>query len=252
MTMTRYDLLLFDLDGTLVDSVPDLTTALGLMLAELGLPAPTESIVRRIVGEGQRSLVERALRWAGSLSVALLDGAPELDSAFLDDAVRRFRRHYSENLCVRTRLYDGVVETLSALAAYAPLGIATNKPGRWARALCDTLGLSPLFRWVLGEDDVGARKPDPKLLLTLCERAQVAVSQTLFVGDSRIDWRTAEAAGTDLALCTYGYADEATLQLATQQTAAQNLRIGSPQRPYICDRFRDLLPVLSPLSRGGD
>jgi phosphoglycolate phosphatase len=178
-----------------VDSVPDLTTALSLMLAELGLPAHDEGTVRQIIGEGQRSLVERALLRAGAAE------SPQagLADAVIDDAVLRFRRHYSDNLCVRTRLYDGVRETLHALSANFPLAVATNKPGHWARTLCEVLELSPLFRWVLGEDDVGARKPDPKLLLELCRRAAVPVERTLFVGDSRIDWQAAEAAGMDLA-----------------------------------------------------
>ena len=225
MTMPRYQLILFDLDGTLVDSVPDLTTALSLMLAELGLPGHDEGTVRQIIGEGQRSLVERALL----------------------RAVLRFRRHYSDNLCVRTRLYDGVRETLHALSANFPLAVATNKPGHWARTLCEVLELSPLFRWVLGEDDVGARKPDPKLLLELCRRAAVPVERTLFVGDSRIDWRAAEAAGMDLALCTYGYGGEAMRTAAEKapatQASGERLRRGCAQRPYVCHTFAQLLPI---------
>lgn len=244
MTMPRYQLILFDLDGTLVDSVPDLTTALSLMLAELGLPAHDEGTVRQIIGEGQRSLVERALLRAGAAE------SPQagLADAVIDDAVLRFRRHYSDNLCVRTRLYDGVRETLHALSASFPLAVATNKPGHWARTLCEVLELSPLFRWVLGEDDVGARKPDPKLLLELCRRAAVPVERTLFVGDSRIDWRAAEAAGMDLALCTYGYGGEAMRSAAEQapatQVSGERLRRGCARRPYVCYTFAELLPIV--------
>lgn len=239
--MQRYDLILFDLDGTLVDSVPDLTTALGLMLGERGLSPPSEHTVRQIIGEGQRSLVERAL----------LRASPELaneqaiDERLLDQAVLRFREHYGANLCKKTRRYDGVLPTLQALAAKKPLAVATNKPGHWARALCDTLALTPLMRWVLGEDDVGARKPDPTILLELCRRAAVPTEKTLFVGDSRIDWKAAQAAGIDLALCTYGYADEDTLRTAEQLASDHSLRLGSPERPYLCHCPDELLPIAS-------
>jgi HAD superfamily hydrolase (TIGR01509 family) len=147
--------------------------------------------------------------------------------------VLRFRRHYSDNLCVRTRLYDGVRETLHALSARKPLAVATNKPGHWARTLCEVLELSPMFRWVLGEDDVGARKPDPKLLLELCRRAAVPVERTLFVGDSRIDWRAAEAAGMDLALCTYGYGGEA-MRSAAEQAPATQVQSWRETPPRLC------------------
>ena len=94
MTMPHYDLVLFDLDGTLVDSVPDLTTALGLMLAERGLPPQSEQTVRQIIGEGQRSLVERALLRANPS----LTGDHAIAPAVLDEAVLRFREPYSATL----------------------------------------------------------------------------------------------------------------------------------------------------------
>lgn len=236
-----YKLVIFDLDGTLADSVPDLTTALGLLLDSFNLARLDEATVRAIVGEGQRSLVERALRRAGHPEAQ----GDVVQAHLLDNAVRLFRGHYTANLCVKTRLYDGVSDTLAQLSEQTTLAVATNKPGRWARALCETLGISPLFRWILGEDDVGARKPDPRLLYELCDRAQVPNAQSLFVGDSRIDWLAAEAAGTDLALCTYGYADEATIDKAMALAESQELscRVGSPQRPFLCRRFSDLLDI---------
>lgn len=249
MTNQRYDLVLFDLDGTLVDSVPDLTTALGLMLGERDLPPPTQSLVRQIIGEGQRSLVERAIVRAQRQKQGAVSGEPSdhgdgsLAASVLDEAVLSFRRHYSANLCVKTQCYDGAVAVLKTLSQHQTLAVATNKPGRWARALCETLGLSPYLRWVLGEDDVGARKPDPKILHDLCQQANVRTDRALFVGDSRIDWQAAERANIDFALCTYGYADEATLRTAGQRDKDAPLRTGSPQRPYVCKSLVDLLPI---------
>ncbi len=249
MTKQRYELVLFDLDGTLVDSVPDLTTALNLMLDERSLPKATELSVRQIIGEGQRSLVERALvRAQRQASGEPSDpsrghGDGSIATNVLDDAVLSFRRHYSANLCVKTQIYTGVVEVLRTLSAHKTLAVATNKPGRWARSLCDSLGLSPHLRWVLGEDDVGARKPDPKILHELCQRASVPTESTLFVGDSRIDWQAAERADMDFAFCTYGYADEVTLHTATQLDRESSLRHGSPQRLYVCQTLLDLLSL---------
>jgi phosphoglycolate phosphatase len=191
-----YELVIFDLDGTLVDSAPDLATALGLALGDLGLPSHDVAAVRRMIGEGQRVLVERALRQAGA--------DPE-QPGLLDQAVARFRAHYSAHLVEQTRPYPGVEETLAVLARSRPLAVATNKPGAWARQIVTALGLMPHLRWVLGEDDVGRRKPDPLLLHTLCRQAGVAPAAALFVGDSAIDVRTAEAASMDMVLCTYGY-----------------------------------------------
>lgn len=192
-----YPFVIFDLDGTLVDSAPDLAAALGLALRDLGLPPHDVDAVRRMIGEGQRVLVERALRQAGA--------DPE-QPGLLDQAIVRFRAHYGAHLVERTRPYPGVEETLAALARRSlPLAVATNKPGAWARQIVAALGLMPHLRWVLGEDDVGRRKPDPLLLHTLCQQAGVPPAAALFVGDSAIDARTAEAAGMDMVLCTYGY-----------------------------------------------
>jgi phosphoglycolate phosphatase len=220
----RYSLVLLDLDGTLVDSAPDLCTALGLALAEIGRPPPDLTDVRRMIGEGQRVLVERALRHAGA------------DPAGVDAFLPRFRAQYGAHLLDRTALYPGVKETLAALTGVVPMAVATNKPGPWARQITAGLGLDPHLLWVLGEDDVGARKPDPRLLTELCGRAGVETDRTLFVGDSLIDLRTAQAAGMDMALCTWGYADPATLALPAGPGP------GAPR--YRLDRFAALPEIV--------
>lgn len=211
-----YELVLFDLDGTLVDSAPDLRVAVNRALAERGLPGHDLEAVRRMIGEGQRVLIDRALRAA--LAAAGEEAPASLD-ALIDEVLPRFRAHYDAHLIVDTVPYPTVTDTLAALARPGrAMGIATNKPGAWARRIAKALGFAAHMGagdgdwepWVLGEDDVGRRKPDPTLPLHLCARAGVSPRRTLYVGDSLIDMRTAEAAGMDLALCTYGYLDPAT------------------------------------------
>jgi phosphoglycolate phosphatase len=215
---------IFDLDGTLVDSAPDICSALGYAHAELGLPVHDVAAVRKMIGEGQRVLVERSVAQAG--------GVP----ALCDEVLPRFRSYYSEHLVEKTTLYPGVKETLAALSLRMPLAVATNKPGDWARQIVRHLELEPHLRWVLGEDDVGARKPDPRLLLSLCERAGVLPQQALMVGDSAIDRAAARAAGMRLALCTYGFSDEETLAEARADQGES--------RPFILDNLPELATLL--------
>jgi phosphoglycolate phosphatase len=230
MAEQRFGLILFDLDGTLIDSAPDLCQALAQALNQVGLPSHDVDAVRSMIGEGQRILVERAIVAAGG------------ELALTDDVLGRFRSHYSAHLVEETTLYPGVRETLSALASELPLAIATNKPGEWARRIIATFGLQAHFRWVLGEDDVGARKPDPRLLLSLCERAGVLPGATLMVGDSAIDLAAAAAARTAMALCTYGFGDSATL--AAAQLDCPQLERGTPERPYLLRALPEVLPLV--------
>ena len=237
----RPRLILLDLDGTLIDSVPDLAGALGRAFRDHGLVPHELPAVRAMVGEGQRVLVQRALQAAGA------------DLGRLDEVLGRFRHHYSDRLHELTVCYPGVLETLRQLPAELPKAVATNKPGAWARRLTAHFGLDASLRWVLGEDDVGARKPDPKLLLHLCALAGVAPAEALMVGDSRIDLDAAQAAGIPVALCTYGYGDAETLQAARRaarqaagSTAAPR---GSRGRPFLLESFAELLVPLAPESK---
>lgn len=245
---SRYGLLIFDLDGTLIDSAPDLCTALGLALGERGLPVPDIATTRRLVGEGQRVLIERALSWAG-LDPSSSAARPGL----VEEVLPRFRLHYSAHLCERTTVYPGVAAALAALPR--PQAVATNKPGAWARRLVESLHLGGSLSWVLGEDDVGARKPDPRLLLHLCSLAGVRPESALMIGDSRIDLLAGEAAGMDVALCTWGYGDATTLAEVRAADSRQGdlvdaqaqpgPRRGSSQRPYLLDSIEQLAACLS-------
>jgi phosphoglycolate phosphatase len=185
-------LVLFDLDGTLVDSAPDIAAALNAALAELGQPVRPLPVVTSYVGDGAAKLVERAV-------------APEVE---IDQALvlERFKAQYAANLCVRTRLYAGVLEALDRFAAAgAPLAVVTNKPGDLARALLRALRIDARFTDVVGDGDGFPRKPAPDVALGVCGRHGVAPADTLLVGDGLPDVRLARAAGCRVAAVTWGY-----------------------------------------------
>lgn len=190
-------LVLFDLDGTLVHSAPDLAYAANLMLRELGLrEQPYERIVGWI-GGGMVRLVKRAL-------TGKLDGEPAPD--VLDRGLASFKKHYAANLTRHTRAVPGAVETLSALAALDfVLGCVTNKPETFVRPLLERLELMKYMGVVVAGDTVSARKPDPLPLRYACQQAGTAPARAVMIGDSDNDLLAAHAAGTHSGAVTYGY-----------------------------------------------
>lgn len=195
--LARPDMVLIDLDGTLVDTVPDLACAVDVMMQELGMPQRGEPRVRQWIGNGAERLVRRAL-------VNAVDGEPD------EDLFRRaypiFMRAYEENVCAHSRPYPGVMEGLAFLkAAGYRLGCVTNKPARFTEPLLQALGLFDDFALVISGDALPRQKPDPAPLLHAARFFEVQSERSLMVGDSINDVRAARAAGFGVVCVSYGY-----------------------------------------------
>ncbi len=182
--MTR--LAIFDLDGTLVDSVEDLAASVNHALGVVGLPRRDLDEIRGFVGEGARVLLERAV-------------APRAD--LVEPALAAWREHYEDHCLDRTRLYPGIAALLAN--AGRALAVHTNKPGALARKILDGLGLRSRFALVLGGDEA-PRKPDPAGVRLIQARVGAAPEETVFVGDSLVDLATARAAGVRHVAVTWG------------------------------------------------
>jgi phosphoglycolate phosphatase len=185
-------LIVFDLDGTLVDSRRDLADAANAMIEDLGGQALGEQQVTAMIGDGAAVLVRRALTAAG------------LD-ADTPGALDRFLTHYDARLLAHTTPYPGIVDALTALSRDARLAVLTNKPSAATVKLLDGLGLIGWFADVVGGDTPDGRKPDPRGLAGIMRRASRPPSATLLVGDSAVDLATARTAGTHLCLARYGF-----------------------------------------------
>jgi phosphoglycolate phosphatase len=185
-------LVVFDLDGTLVDSSVDLANAVNALLLELGARPLAEPAIIAMVGEGASMLVRRAL------SAAALD--PETPGA-----LERFLAHYDPHLLDYTVPYPGMVESLAWIRAHLPMAVLTNKPARATEVMLAGLGLRDYFQDVIGGDTALGRKPDPAGLLRLAAGAETVPARVLMVGDSPVDLATARNAGTQICLARYGF-----------------------------------------------
>lgn len=192
------DAVLFDLDGTLLDTIPDLHEAARRMLAELGEPTRSLEEVTRFVGKGIPNLVQRCLT----------EGRAPRDSVALAAAVAVFRRHYAAVNGHATRIYEGVAETLEALSSQGVrMACITNKAGDFTLPLLDHMGLARFFGCVVSGDTLPVKKPDPAPVLHACEALGVSTTRAVMVGDSANDALAAQAAGVPVLLMTYGYSE---------------------------------------------
>ena len=186
-----------DLDGTLLDTIPDLAAAANLMLAELGRPSLDVDVIRTFVGKGIPRLVERTL--AGDI-----DGAA--DPELMARALPIYERHYVEVNGRHTTLYPGVKEGLDELKSRGlPLACVTNKSGRFTLPLLEKIGLAPYFATIVSGDTLARKKPDPDPLLHACDALDIAPRDMLMIGDSINDTQAARAAGCPVFCVTYGY-----------------------------------------------
>jgi phosphoglycolate phosphatase len=188
----------FDLDGTLVDTAPDLIGTLNALLADEGLPALPLAEARPFIGHGARWLIERGFQAAGRIL------HPTHTQVLFD----RFIAHYRAHIADVSRPFPGCVAALDALRAHgATLAVCTNKPTDLSVALLRALELDGRFSAIVGPDAAGAAKPDPRHLLAAVDAAKGTIRRTLLVGDSATDVGAARATGARLALVSFGYTE---------------------------------------------
>ncbi len=202
MTIPTYSLagiqaIILDLDGTLLDTAPDLAAAANAVRADFGLPALTLERVASFVGKGAESLMHRALTDS-------LEGV--VDASRLRDAMERFEYHYERENGLQAKLYAGVPEGISQMKACGlRLACVTNKPYQFSIKLLQQKGLLADMEFVLGGDSLPLRKPDPLPLLVACERFGLRPEQVLAIGDSANDALAARRAGLPVFAVPYGY-----------------------------------------------
>jgi phosphoglycolate phosphatase len=196
---TDLRLLVFDLDGTLIDSRADLAQSVNAMLRHFDRPALPQDVIASYIGDGAGMLVRRAL------------GDPD-EEHFVHEALDFFLDFYRVHKLDHTYVYDGVMESLQRLQDGWPVGqapamaVLTNKPVGASRDICDALGLAPFFFQIYGGNSFHTKKPDPHGLQVLMHEAGVAAHETLMIGDSDVDVLTARNGGAWALGCTFGLA----------------------------------------------
>ena len=215
----------FDLDGTLVETAPDLHAVMATVLEEEGCPVPALAEVRRMVGNGARALLQRGFAAAGQT----------LEGARLERLYARFLEIYVAAPCRFSFAYPGVDQALEHLAAAGlGLGICTNKPQRPTELLLDALDLRRHFRSIVGGDVLATRKPDPAHLHAVLDALGVSPGESALVGDSRNDSEAARAAGAACILVSFGYTDTPAIELGADR---------------VIDHFHELPEALASLGR---
>ena len=218
----KYDVALFDLDGTLVDSVYDLYLAVNLTLSDLAFPIVSQSLVESWIGNGIETLVKRAL--SGDMQIS-----EHLEEALSAKAIALFYQHYEQLVGKYSVLYQHVETGLSALRGM-PKALVTNKARQFTELLLDKLSLTSHFEVIVCGDDM-AKKPSPAPLLYACKKLNVEPSKAIMIGDSKSDILAAHAAKIDVIAVDYGY------------NQGENLEDYNPQ--YLCDNFLDIIPTLT-------
>ena len=225
-------LLVFDLDGTLINSCGDIIDSANATLRELGRPALPGEVIASYVGNGAPVLVERVLARSNGhapddpAAAAALRSGEEYRRALAE-----FLRIYDRNKLARTRLYPGVESTLRRFHSHYRLAVLTNKPERMSREILCGLGIAELFARIYGGDSFPTKKPDPEGLLRICAELEIRPDAALMVGDSAVDIRAGENAGCHTCALSYG------MGTATLAEVTAELRL---------DAFAELLKYLDP------
>lgn len=229
----KLKLLVFDLDGTLIDSAQDLSNSVNAALTHIGQPELPEEIIAGFVGNGALMMVQRALahRVGGQLDA--------VDKQDLETAYRFFLDYYREHHLDFTYAYNGVMESLAALRLLhedcgghpRQMAIVTNKPVRPAQSICAGLGMADYFVRIYGGDSFASKKPDPEGLLAVMREVGATPEETVMVGDSAVDVQLARNAGVWSLGCAFGF-------------GPQNLMENSPD--VVVDSAADWTTVLRP------
>jgi len=237
LPVDQLKLLVFDLDGTLIDSAQDLCNSVNAALAQSGRGPLHDPAIASFVGNGAPMLMRRSLALADGIDPA------QVDETLLAGAYAFFLQYYREHKLDFTYAYEGVLEALAALRDLhdthggppRTMAVLTNKPVRPARGICEGLGMADYFMHIFGGDSFPAKKPDPQGLLTLMQEAGVTPDETVMIGDSKVDIETARNAGTWAIGCAFGF-------------GPQNLTEVEPD--VIVDRASDWTIALHPTSAG--
>ncbi len=213
-------LLVFDLDGTLIDSAQDLCNSVNATLTHFNRPSLDDATIASYIGNGAMMLVRRSFESDG--------GIP--DEAHLQEAYKFFLDYYREHNLDFTRAYDGVLESLAALRTMhnepgiseRVMAVLTNKPVKPARVICQGLGLAPYFLSIYGGNSFASKKPDPEGMFAIMQEANATPEQTVMIGDSQVDVQTARNAGAWCIGCTFG------LQPQTLEAYPPDILVDSP------------------------
>ena len=223
MKFENKKLLIFDLDGTLINSALDLALAVNYMLETLEKQTFAEVIIHEWVGNGALTLVSRAL--SGSRQVD-----DSLDADYVQKALKIFLDYYAQNLCNETVPYPHVISTLKTLKKQYKLAIITNKPFAFVEPILKGLEMDGIFELILGGDSLSKKKPDPMPLLYVTDKLGVSIEDSVMVGDSKNDILAANACAMHSVGVTYGY------------NYGEDIGVHNPT--VIIDDFSELLEVL--------
>lgn len=222
-TLTNKKLIIFDLDGTLIDSVPDLALAINNMLKALNFNTFEEKTIRNWIGNGAKTLVERALNHT----------LQNVDEKTLQKALDIFLQEYEKNLTSKTILFKGVKKTLQKLKDQGyTLAILTNKPHRFVSPILKKFEILELFSIIIGADSLPTKKPNPEPILYICKKLNFKLTNTLMVGDSKNDILCANNAGVASIAVNYGYNYD------------ENISDYNPS--IVIDDFTEILNLLTP------